>query len=135
MAFSKQTNLFLLTTEMSAFSVLCFTGVLVLVQSEHILSLALPMNDITLFFFLISLMNERIQIKLDKIYEALYDLPWFAYTVQQRKLFLIVLQCNQIKMKLHAGALHKVSLEQFLAVVRYAYSNILVIKKLLELQN
>lgn len=93
------------------------------------------MNVITSFYFLISLVNERIQEKLNNVYEAIYDLPWYDYTVKQRKLFLMVLQCNQLKMDLRAGGLHLISVERFGTVVQNAYSTLLIIKNLLEMQN
>lgn len=119
---------------MDAFAVLLYTGILVLVNSDNVF-LGLAMNSISTYYFLISLFNERIQAKLDSVYEAIYDLPWHSYTIKQRRLFLMVLQCNQIKMELQVGGLHQVSLERFGTVIQTAYSNILVIKEILKLQN
>lgn len=97
--------------------------------------MVLPMNALTVFVFIMSWINERIQTKLSEIYEALYGLPWYSYTVEEQKLCLLVLQCNQLKMGLNAGGLHQITLEGFAKVVQQAYSTILVLKKLLELQN
>lgn len=96
--------------------------------------MAVPMNVITCFYFLMSLFNDRIQTKLENVHEAIYDLPWYNYTIKQRKHYLLILQCNQIKMKLRAAGLYEVSLEQFSTLVQNAYSAILVVKKTLDLK-
>lgn len=121
--------------EINAFIVLCFTGVLIIIQSDGILSMAVPMNIITLSYFVVSLINDRVQAKLESVYIELYNLPWYTFRVDEQKLLLIVMQCNFIKMRLSAARLHEISLNQFSNVIQYAYSNILILKKVLALQN
>lgn len=120
--------------ELDVFLSLIYTGVLWLIKSDDLFTLALPMNGLTILLFIMAFINEKIQTKLETIYEAIYGLPWYSYKVEEQKLCLMVLQCNQVKMGLTVSGFHQLSLERFSNIMQQAYSNILVLKKLLEIQ-
>lgn len=117
-------------TELNYFAAVCVSGIIIMISSEDV-GLIFS-NLITIFYFIISFTNDKIQDKISEINYAWYNLPWYNLPINEQKLMFMAMNYNFLKQEMNAGSSHPVSLEQFLNVMRSAYENLLIIYKLLK---
>lgn len=122
---------FLTVTEFCSFDSLLTLGIAILLGEKRFIVAVIGYSGITIFYFVICTTNERIKSKLNDIYEAVYDLPWYNMTVKDRKMVLLMLNCKNIQATFVSGKVYKIGHERFLAVVQTTYSYLLIIKEFL----
>lgn len=130
-SFSKLYTNFFLLLEMSSLCSLFLCGLTFTVVHQQY-AFAIGITFPTVLLFLICLTNEMFLERLDDIKEALYDIPWYELAPKQRKILLIVLNCDRIQGGFSAAGIHDLSMERFGIVVRAGYTNMLVLKDLVQ---
>lgn len=63
---------------------------------------------------------------------ALYDLPWDEFTPKQRILVKFAMNCVNMQTQFNSAGMHEFNLERFGQITKQAYSNTLVLKKMIE---
>lgn len=129
--FSKLYTEFFLLMEISSLSSLFICGLTFTVIHEQYFY-AICITFPTALLFCICFINEKFLESLDDIKEAFYDIPWYGLTPKQRKVLLIVMNCDQIQGGFTAAGIHGLSMERFGIVVKAGYSNLLVLKDLVQ---
>lgn len=71
-------------------------------------------------------------LKLFKVSYALYELPWDELTPKQRNFIRLTMKCVDANVVFNCANIHEFNLERFGNVTKQAYSNALVLKKVLE---
>lgn len=88
---------------------------------------------VTALLYVICHINESILDKFEEIHEIFYDTPWYGFNQKQRKILLIALNCNKIHQQgITAAKIHSLTIERFGVVVKMGYTNLLVLKDLIQ---
>ena len=66
--------------------------------------------------------------QFNAVRNAIYDIPWYLLTPQERKMILILMNIDELNFT--AANFHTISLERFTDVINAAISNCLVLKTL-----
>lgn len=93
---------------------------------------AVGITVVCALFFVACYANEKILEKLGNINETLYDTRWYELKSKQRKMLLILMNCDKIQRGFTAVGLHDLTLERFGIVVKAGYTNLLVLKDLVQ---
>lgn len=91
---------------------------------------AIGMTGSAGFLFIFCHINEIVLEKIEKIQEALYDIPWYELGCNEKKLLLIALNCDKIQQGFTAAGVHAMTIERFGIVLKAGYTNLLVLKDL-----
>lgn len=75
---------------------------------------------------------EAVLDKIDEIKAALYDLPWYTMDEKDRKMLLIMMQCNLIQPGFMVLHIHPMTIERFCIVIQAGYTNLLILKDLIQ---
>lgn len=128
-SFSKlYTELFLLL-EITSLGTLFICGLTFTVTRQQYF-FAVRVTYPTALLFCICYINEKILERLDDIKESLYDMPWYGLNPKQRKMLMIVMNCDHIQKGFTAAGIHEITLERFGIIVKAGYTNVLVLKDL-----
>lgn len=122
---------FFLLLEIASFGALFFCGLTFTVIREQYV-MAIGMLYFTILLFCKCYINEQILDRFDDIKEVLYDTPWYELEIKDRKMLLIAMNCDQIQGGFTAAGIHGLSMERFGIVLKAGYSNLLVLKDLIQ---
>ncbi|XP_063698009.1 uncharacterized protein LOC134828949 [Culicoides brevitarsis] len=93
---------------------------------------AIGVNVICVLLFISCFLNELMLEKLININEALYDLPWWELNPKQRKQLMLLMHCDKIQRGFTAAGIHNLTIERFGIIVKAGYTNLLVLKDLVQ---
>ncbi|XP_063698008.1 uncharacterized protein LOC134828948 [Culicoides brevitarsis] len=121
----------ILTVEFASLASLFISGLIFTVVKQQQL-FAIAVNIVSLLLFITCYFNEKFLEKLDDINEALYDLPWYELNLKQRKQLMLLMHCDKIQRGFTAAVIHDLTIERFAIVVKAGYTNLLVLKDLVQ---
>lgn len=104
-------------------------GLLVIVVKQQVIYGSIASLLIVVVFFTLNIISVTIMHKFSQISEAIYDLPWYELEPTERKRLYHMMFCSQYKIGLNSS-LRRLELENFTQVMKAAYVNGLVLKKL-----
>lgn len=113
----------------SSFSLL-ISGTILLFDKSQIL-VAFITGAVTVPFGLLAYWNEKLASGYEDLSRTIYDLNWYAWTPNQRKILLPVILAVNRPVLLRAGPFHRILFEQLKVIGNRVYSFLLVINKLL----
>lgn len=122
-------DVLLLHSEFGAFTSLLLFSIGLVIADKDIIILSGSLNIITIVYFCIGLVNVRIQMKLRKMQDAMYNLPWYTLSLKQQKLLNIAMNCKNLEISFMTGNVYPVSLERFANVVSIVFKYYLILKE------
>ncbi|XP_063708809.1 uncharacterized protein LOC134837369 [Culicoides brevitarsis] len=128
---SNSLTTFFVVLEAGVVGVLLLGGLIFMVVKEH-QPFAMFCWAATFFLFLWCLINEKLLDKYEKISKAFYDIPWYYLEVNEQKMLLIALNCNNIQPGFTAAGMHKLTLDRFTTVMKIAYRCLLILKDMVQ---
>lgn len=102
----------------------------IVVHEQYVFAIGVLFSVLLLFF--ICFVNEKILERLSEIKEMLYDIPWYGLTPKQRKMLVMVMNCDHIQGGFSAAGIHDLSMERFGIDLKAGYTNLLVLKDLVQ---
>lgn len=120
-----------LLNEMASLGSLFICGLVITVVKQQYL-FAFGFIIVTLLLFSFCYVNEEILNRFEEIKETLYDFPWYELDCKKRKLLVIALNCDNIQRGLTAAGIHDITMERFGIVLKMGYSNMLILKDLIQ---
>lgn len=123
-------HLFLML-EIASLCTFFISGLMITVLKQQYI-FAIGITCVNVLLFIDCYANEKILDKFEEIRDALYDIPWYDLDVKKRKMLLIALNCDKIQKGLNASGIHVLTLERFGIIVKAGYTNLLVLKDLIE---
>lgn len=128
-SFSKLYTEFFLLLEIASLASLFICGLTFIVTRQQYFY-AVGVTFPTFLLFCICYINEKILEKFDDIKQSFYDMPWYGLAIQERKIVMMLMQCDQIQKGFTAAGIHSQTLERFWLVLKTGYSNVLVLRDL-----
>lgn len=130
-SFANVFNGFFLMSELTAFAALIAFGMVFLVLKQQY-SFGICITAVSILFYVLCYVNEKLLTKLAKIREDLYGIQWYTLKAKEIKLLRIPLNVKELGIGFNALGIHDLTLDRFGTVVKAAYSNCLILKDIVE---
>ncbi|XP_063709119.1 uncharacterized protein LOC134837665 [Culicoides brevitarsis] len=117
--------------EIAAIGALFISGLLFTIVHQQY-CFAFGFTAVAFFLFVVCHINEKILNKIDVISYALYDIPWYMLNIKDQKMILILINCDKIQPGFTALGVHSLNMRSFAVVLKAAYSNLIILKDLVQ---
>uniref|UniRef100_A0A336M758 Odorant receptor n=1 Tax=Culicoides sonorensis TaxID=179676 RepID=A0A336M758_CULSO len=125
-------NILMCLEIISIATIFCNAFILLIVKKTEHYFIAWGIMTFNLNALGIAYINEKFKDMSTKISNALYELPWDELSPEQRRFIQFSMKCIDVDITLNSGNIHEFSLERFGDITTKAYSNTLILKRILE---